>query len=58
MDSIFKLIHPHLKKYNAHHILEVLEEVLAEAEEDGRKLTTEEIIELVGDILENDPPIG
>jgi hypothetical protein len=29
MDSI--LFHPHLKKYNEHHIIEVL----AEAEEDG-----------------------
>ena len=59
MDSIlFKLIHPHLKKYNEHHIIEVLEDVLAEAEEDGRKLSTKEIIELVEDILENDPPVS
>ena len=57
MDSIskiFKRIHPQLKKYNVDHILEVLEEIL----NDEGDLSDEMIIELVADILENDPLIS
>ena len=56
MDStmkIFKRIHPQLKKYKMDHILEVLEEIL----NDEGDLSDEMIIELIVDILENDPPI-
>jgi hypothetical protein len=42
-----------LKKYNKHHILEVLDDIL----EDEEELSDEVIIELVIDILENDPPL-
>ena len=53
MDSIFKRIHPQLKKYKVDHILEVLEEII----NDEGDLSDEMIIELIVDILENDPPI-
>jgi hypothetical protein len=59
MDSkmeIFKRISPQLKRYNVDDILEVLEEVLDDALANKEQLSDEVIIELVIDILENDPP--
>ena len=59
MDSkmeIFKRISPQLKRYNVDDILEVLEEVLDDTLANKEQLSDEVIIELVIDILENDPP--
>jgi hypothetical protein len=55
MDAIYTRIYPSLSQYPVHHIRDVLEEVL---EDDKQGLLTDsEIIELVADILENDPPL-
>jgi len=50
--GIFERILPRLKKYKVHHVREVLDEIL----EDEEDLSDEMIIELIIDILENDPP--
>jgi hypothetical protein len=55
MDAVYSRIYPSLRKYRVHHIRDVLEEVLEDDEQ--RVLTDSEIIELVTDILENDPPL-
>ena len=56
IDAIYTRIYPSLSKYLVHHIREVLEQVL---EDDGGDLLTDsEIIEIVSDILENDPPLN
>ena len=56
MDAVYTRILPFLSQYNVHHIKEVLEEVLDDDEE--RLLTDAEIIDIVTDILENDPPLN
>ena len=45
-----------MKKYNVYQTMEVLEEILQDADEEGKQLSDAEIIELVVDIMENDPP--
>jgi hypothetical protein len=58
MDAIYTRIYPSLSQYPVHHIRDVLEEVLEDYEQDEQGLLTDsEIIELVADILENDPPL-
>jgi hypothetical protein len=56
MEAIYKRIRPQMKKYNVYQTMEVLEEILMDAEEEGKQLSDAEIIELVVDIMENDPP--
>jgi hypothetical protein len=56
MNAVYTRIYPFLSQYNSHHIREVLEEVLDDDEE--RILTDSEIIEIIIDILENDPPLN
>ena len=51
--EIFERIQPKLKKYNVFHVRQVLDEVLEDADEG---LTDDEIVELVKDILDWDPP--
>ena len=47
-------VHPMLSKFKSFHILMVLEEVLEDHEDES--MSDSLIIELVADILENDPP--
>ena len=56
MEAIYKRIRPQLTRYNVYQTLEVLEEILMDAEEEGKQLSDAEIIELVVDNMENDPP--
>ena len=48
-------VHPMLSKFHDFHILMVLEDVLDDHE--GEYMADSLIIELVEDILENDPPV-
>jgi len=48
MEAIYKRIRPKMKKYNVYQTMD--------AEEEGKQLSDAEIIELVVDIMENDPP--
>ena len=56
MDAVYIRILPFLSKYDKDDIKEVLEEVLDDDEEG--LLTDAEIIDIVTDILENDPPLN
>jgi hypothetical protein len=58
MEEIYKRIRPKMKKYNVYQTMEVLEDILMDAEEEGKQLSDAEIIELVVDIMENDPPLA